>query len=216
MTQPSTTAPGALPPPRPSPRPWQRMLSGRRLDLFDPDPADIEIVDIAHGLARVARWNGQTDGAHAFSVAQHSVLVDTLFCALADREPGRQERLAALLHDAPEFVLGDLISPFKAALGNTYRALEARLLDAVGQRFACEAAMADPALKSVIKTADRISAYYEAVELVRFAPHEAAGFFGTPPVLPPALQRELTALAPQPAEAAQRDFLQRFAQIAAL
>jgi 5'-deoxynucleotidase YfbR-like HD superfamily hydrolase len=107
-------------PPR---RAWQRMLSGRRLDLLDPAPADIAIEDIAHGLARVARWNGQTLGAYAFSVAQHSLLVDEITGARDPQWPA-QWRLAALLHDAPEYVIGDLISPFKTAIGLDYKAFE--------------------------------------------------------------------------------------------
>lgn len=197
-------------------RPWQQMLSGRRLDLFAPEPADIDIIDIAHGLARVARWNGQTDGAHAFSVAQHSVIVDRLFCALSPDQPQPDARLAALLHDAPEFVLGDLISPFKAALGDTYRELENRLERAVAARFAFADALQRPGVKATIKAADRISAYYEAVQLVRFAGEEAAGFFGSPPDLPAGLTRELTDLEPEPAETAQEVFLQRFRQINAV
>ena len=87
------------------------MLSGRRLDLLDPSPVDVEREDIAHGLARVARWNGQTSGDHAYSVAQHSLLV----AALLDGEasPVRpRDRLFALLHDAPEYVIGDIVGPF--------------------------------------------------------------------------------------------------------
>ena len=72
------------------------MLSGRRLDLLEPSPLDIEIADIAHGLARVARWNGQTKGPHAFSVAQHSVLVERLVSELSPRL-AREGRLMALL-----------------------------------------------------------------------------------------------------------------------
>src|SRR5262247_4644058 len=113
-----------------APRAWQRMLSGRRLDLLNPSPLDIEIEDIAHGLARVARWNGQTKGAHAFSVAQHCLLVEALI-AHAEKNLDRQARLAALLHDAPEYVIGDMISPFKAALGLDYKAFENRLLAAI-------------------------------------------------------------------------------------
>src|ERR1700740_1799271 len=77
-------------------RAWQRLLSGRRLDLLDPSPLDVEIEDIAHGLARVARWNGQTEGAHIFSVAQHTLLVDTV---ARTRWPSldRHARLAVLL-----------------------------------------------------------------------------------------------------------------------
>src|SRR6185312_13495858 len=97
------------------PRAWQRMLSGRRLDLLEPSPLDIEIEDIAHGLARVARWNGQTKGLHAFSVAQHSVLVERLVADLSPRL-SREARLMALLHDAPEYVVGDPLALSKPLL----------------------------------------------------------------------------------------------------
>src|SRR5471030_2844414 len=116
------------------PRAWQRMLSGRRLDLLDPSPMDIEIEDIAHGLARVARWNGQTKGDHSFSVAQHCILVEQIVSGL-NPAAGRDWRLMALLHDAPEYVIGDLISPFKAAVGIDYKDLELRLLTAIHIRF---------------------------------------------------------------------------------
>src|SRR5206468_4952245 len=78
-------------------RAWQRMLSGRRLDLLDPSPLDIEIADIAHGLARVARWNGQTSGAHIFSVAQHTLLVETVMREQMQRVDVRC-RIAVTLH----------------------------------------------------------------------------------------------------------------------
>ena len=113
---------------------WQRMLSGRRLDLLDPSPLDIEIADIAHGLARVARWNGQTSGAHIFSVAQHTLLVEAVMREQMPRVDARF-RLAALLHDAPEYVIGDMISPFKAVLGGDYKVVEKRLLAAIHIRF---------------------------------------------------------------------------------
>src|SRR5436309_9295481 len=120
--------------PENSPRVWQRMLSGRRLDLLDPSPLDIEVSDIAHGLARVARWNGQTSGEHAFSVAQHSLLVEALFCDLVP-EASADARLAALLHDAPEYVIGDMISPFKSVMGGSYKDCELRLQRAIHLRF---------------------------------------------------------------------------------
>src|SRR5438105_13605677 len=115
-------------------RAWQRMLSGRRLDLLDPSPLDIEIADIAHGLARVARWNGQTSGAHIFSVAQHTLLVE---CVLREQVPrvDLRFRLAALLHDAPEYVIGDMISPVKAVIGGDYKVVERRLMSAIRIRF---------------------------------------------------------------------------------
>ncbi|MGE3866335.1 MAG: HD domain-containing protein, partial [Hyphomonadaceae bacterium] len=155
------------------------MLSGRRLDLLDPSPLDIEIEDIAHGLARVARWNGQTRAENAFSVAEHSIIVERL---VADLDPGvgRRWRLAALLHDAPEYVIGDMISPFKAALGLDYRAFEARLAAAIHIRFGLPATLPTP-IKALIKRADEICAYFEAVQLAGFSDKEARRFFGTPP-----------------------------------
>ncbi|HVV26686.1 MAG TPA: HD family hydrolase [Rhizomicrobium sp.] len=161
------------------PRAWQRMLSGRRLDLLEPSPLDVEIEDIAHGLARVARWNGQTRGAHAFSVAQHSVLVERLVTELSPRL-SREARLTALLHDAPEYVVGDLISPFKAAVGMNYKALEEKLQAAIHLRFGLPS-IVPPALKALLKRADHISAYYEATQLAGFSEAEAKPLFGSPP-----------------------------------
>src|SRR6185437_5082254 len=161
------------------PRAWQRMLSGRRLDLLDPSPLDIEIEDIAHGLARVARWNGQTIGEHAFSVAQHCVAVEDLTTKLS-RSIDRKGRLAALLHDAPEYVIGDLISPFKAAVGIDYKALERRLLSAIHIRFGLPARLSAE-LSQAIKRADTIAAYFEATQLAGFSEAEAKPFFGVPP-----------------------------------
>jgi len=160
------------------PRAWQRMLSGRRLDLLDPTPVDIEIEDIAHGLAFVARWNGQTVGDWPYSVAEHSLLVEALFAA---ENPGiaPRWRLAALLHDAPEYVIGDMISPVKSAVGPGYAALEERLAAAIHLRFGLPAIL--PALiKKQIKKADRISAWLEATRIAGFKEPEADKFFGRP------------------------------------
>ncbi|MEZ5798657.1 MAG: HD family hydrolase [Paracoccaceae bacterium] len=159
-------------------RAWQRMLSGRRLDLLDPTPVDIEIEDIAHGLAFVARWNGQTRGDWPYSVAEHSLLVEALFTrtnpAIAPRW-----RLAALLHDAPEYVIGDMISPVKAAVGPGYGALDERLTAAVHLRFGLPAVLPAP-IKKAIKAADRVSAWLEAVQIAGFTEPEADRFFGKP------------------------------------
>ncbi|MFN3522351.1 MAG: YfbR-like 5'-deoxynucleotidase [Phenylobacterium sp.] len=161
------------------PRAWQRMLSGRRLDLLDPSPMDIEVEDIAHGLARVARWNGQTVGEHAFSVAQHSVVVEEIVAHVQpDIEP--RWRLAALLHDASEYVIGDMISPFKAALGYDYKAFEERLETAIHVRFGLPA-KTPAAIKKLIKQADRACAFFEATQLAGFTHEEALSFFGAPP-----------------------------------
>ena len=190
------------------PRAWQRMLSGRRLDLLDPSPVDIEIEDIAHGLSRVARWNGQTAGAHAFSVAQHCVLVETLV-AVFRPQIDRRWRLAALLHDAPEYVIGDMISPFKAALGIDYHAFEERLERAIHIRFGLPPQV--PAWVSrLIKRADRASAFLEATQLAGFTEAEAARFFGRPRGLKgPGVERFFR-LAPWPAERAKAEYLRRF------
>lgn len=161
-----------------APRAWQRMLSGRRLDLLDPSPLDIEIEDIAHGLARVARWNGQTQGDHAFSVAQHCVLVEQIFAHCNDR-PTKQLRLVALLHDAPEYVIGDMISPFKAALGLNYKAFEHRLMAAIHIRFGLPPKTGNET-EALIKQADKMAAYLEATQLAGFAIPEAEKFFGRP------------------------------------
>ena len=161
-----------------APRAWQRMLSGRRLDLLDPSPLDIEIEDIAHGLARVARWNGQTKGDHAFSVAQHCVLVEQIF-AHCNNHPSKQLRLTALLHDAPEYVIGDMISPFKAALGLNYKAFEHRLMAAIHIRFGLPPKASDET-EMLIKQADKMAAYLEATQLAGFAIPEAEKLFGRP------------------------------------
>ncbi len=161
-------------------RAWQRMLSGRRLDLLDPSPFDIEIEDIARGLARVARWNGQTSGDHAFSVAEHSVIVEELFFKL-NPEASKAERLTALLHDAAEYVVGDMISPFKNALGLDYRAFENRLEEAIHIRFGLPAQI--PArLKKSIKLCDIYCAWLEATQIAGFSVEEAKQFFKTPPL----------------------------------
>lgn len=184
------------------------MLSGRRLDLLDPSALDVEIEDIAHGLARVARWNGQTSGQHIFSVAQHTLLVD----AIARRRTSldRRARLAILLHDAPEYVIGDMITPFKAVLGDGYKAIERRLLAAIHLRFGLPAAL--PAeLTKLIKSADRGAAYLEATRLAGFGDVEAKRFFGTPPEVPPKLERDY--LTPWTAEDAEARYLQSFTAI---
>jgi 5'-deoxynucleotidase YfbR-like HD superfamily hydrolase len=175
------------------------MLSGRRLDLLDPSPLDIEIADIAHGLARVARWNGQTSGAHIFSVAQHTLLVEAVLRQQMPRIDIKF-RLAALLHDAPEYVIGDMISPFKAVIGGDYKVVEKLppvLADAITQ---------------AIKAADRGAAYLEATHLAGFAEAEAKRLFGKDPGLPEPTVREY--LTPWTAAKAEKQFLARFGAVA--
>jgi 5'-deoxynucleotidase YfbR-like HD superfamily hydrolase len=194
------------------PRAWQRMLSGRRLDLLDPSPLDVEITDIAHGLARVARWNGQTIGDHAFSVAQHSLVVEDI-AGLLDPSLTPCQRLVVLLHDAPEYVIGDMISPFKAVMGGDYKVVEKRLDNAIHRRFGLEK-YATERLKKLAKRADLISAYFEAVELAGFTAEEAKRIFG----VPKGIGRQtstgpLFGLDPLPTVAAEAAFLARFQQL---
>lgn len=194
------------------PRAWQRMLSGRRLDLLDPSPLDVEITDIAHGLARVARWNGQTVGDHAFSVAQHCLVVEDI-AGLLEPELTACQRLIVLLHDAPEYVIGDMISPFKAVMGGDYKTVEKRLADAIHRRFGLEKHDTER-LKKLAKKADLISAYFEAVELAGFTTEEAKRIFG----VPRGIGRQ-TATGPQlgldplPTVAAEEAFVNRFQQL---
>jgi 5'-deoxynucleotidase YfbR-like HD superfamily hydrolase len=190
-------------------RAWQRMLSGRRLNLLDPSPLDVEIADIAHGIARVARWNGQTTGAHIFSVAQHTLLVEAI-ARLRVPRLDRSRRLAVLLHDAPEYVIGDMISPFKAVIGDAYKAVEQRLLTAIHLRFGLPARLPEEVTR-LIKAADREAAYLEATRLAGFAATEARRFFGPPPAIPPATERDY--LSPWPAERAQARYLKRFSEL---
>jgi uncharacterized protein len=184
------------------------MLSGRRLDLLDPSPMDVEIEDIAHGLARVARWNGQTRGPHVFSVAQHSLLVEEVAGAI-EPELGPEARLVVLLHDAPEYVIGDIISPFKAVLGDGYKGIENRILAAIHLRFGLPSAAPKP-LAALAKTADKASAYWEATRLAGFAEAEAARFFGRPPIEPAGID---ALIAPWTAGEAQDAFLARFREL---
>jgi 5'-deoxynucleotidase YfbR-like HD superfamily hydrolase len=191
------------------PRAWQRMLSGRRLDLLDPTPVDIEIEDIAHGLAFVARWNGQTLGDYPYSVAEHSLLVEDLFARM---NPGiaPRWRLAALLHDAPEYVIGDMISPVKAAVGPGYGALDERLAAAIHLRFGLPAAIPAP-IKKAIKAADKVSAWLEATQIAGFSAAEADRFFGKPD---PALVKGLS-IHPRPPVEVRAAYLRRHAALLA-
>ncbi len=185
------------------------MLSGRRLDLLDPSPLDIELEDIAHGLARVARWNGQTHGEHIFSVAQHALLVEALARVKQPRLDARC-RIAVLLHDAPEYVIGDMISPFKAVIGDSYKAVEKRLLAAIHLRFGLPARLPEE-LTASIKAADRHAAYLEATKLAGFEDEEARKFFGQPAQVTASFVRDY--LTPWPAGTAEQKFLTRIEQL---
>ncbi|MFN4287436.1 MAG: HD family hydrolase [Brevundimonas sp.] len=181
------------------------MLSGRRLDLLDPSPMDIEIEDIAHGLARVARWNGQTTGDHPFSVAQHSLIVERIVCHIRP-ELETKWKLAALIHDASEYVIGDMISPFKSALGFSYKDFEARLEGAIHVRFGLPPK--NPVeIKKLIKKADRACAFFEATQLAGFGREESLKLFGAPPA---GLDIHLE---PEPTSVAQRAYLARFHEL---
>lgn len=189
-------------------RAWQRMLSGRRLDLINPSAMDIEIEDIAHGLSRVARWNGQTTGDHAFSVAQHSVIVEKI-CRTLEPDADRVWLMAALLHDASEYVVGDMISPFKNALGVDYRAFEDKLMQAIHIRFGLPAVIT-PQLKKFVKRADKISAYLEATQIAGFSDLESRKFFGPPP-----LTIQDWKIEPLSANEAKAQYIARFSELLA-
>jgi len=189
------------------PRAWQRMLSGRRLDLLDPSPLDVEVTDIAHGLARVARWNGQTHGEYAYSVAQHCLLVEDIFGRLYP-SASAQDRLQALLHDAAEYVIGDMISPFKAVMGGQYEEIEERLQRAIRMRYSLPVTLSKK-LQQNIKRADRIAAFFEAVKLAGFSEVEATRYFDRP--------RKISAqdldLIPRPTGHIEGGFLARFSSL---
>lgn len=191
-------------------RAWQRMLSGRRLDLLDPSPMDVELSDIAHGLARVARWNGQTRGDHAFSVAQHCLVVEQVF-RIQNPDCSAEHCQMALLHDAPEYVIGDMISPFKSVVGGGYKAVEQRLEAAIHLRFALPP-HPTAAIKALIKKADTVSAYFEATRLAGFAESEAKKFFGQPR----GITAEMIPIQPMATAEAQERFSARFHEIEAM
>ena len=198
-------------PAKTAPRAWQRMLSGRRLDLLDPSPLDVELEDIAHGLARVARWNGQTKGAHIFSVAQHVLLVEAL---ARQKVPGLDARgcLAVLLHDAAEYVIGDMISPFKAVIGDSYKVVENRLLAAIHIRFGLPTKLPET-LHKLTKAADSNAAYLESTRLAGFEEAEARKFFGAPPKYSAAMERDY--LTPWPASTAEKRLRERVRKLLA-
>jgi 5'-deoxynucleotidase YfbR-like HD superfamily hydrolase len=191
-----------------APRAWQRMLSGRRLDLLDPSPLDIEVEDIAHGLARVARWNGQTEGPHIYSVAQHSLFVEAI--ARQRAAIGRKRRLAALLHDASEYVIGDMISPFKAVIGDAYKSVENRILAAIHIRFGLPPTLPED-LVTLIKASDRAAAHIESIRLAGFSAAEAQRYFGRVPDIPVLIERDY--VTPWPADVAQARYLERFEKL---
>ena len=192
---------------QPPARAYQRMLSGRRLDILAPSPLDIEIEDIAHGLARVSRWNGQTTGRYGYSVAQHSVLVERLFSRNSPAMP-QKWRLACLLHDAAEYVIGDMITPFKAALGTDYKKIEKRLEEAVHIRFSLPAILPQK-IEFAIKRADRMSAYIEATQIAGFSADEAVKLFTRPRGTPADFD-----ITPLPPHAAAKAFLRQFTLLA--
>ena len=184
-------------------RAWQRMLSGRRLNILEPSPLDIEIDDIAHGLSRLARWNGQTSGRYAFSVAQHSVLVENIFHMNSSKLPNNW-RLACLLHDAPEYVISDMITPLKSALGSAYQNIEEKLQQAIHIRFGLPALLPEVITKS-IKRADKMAAWVEATQIAGFMPGEANKIFRKPKGTPNDI-----ILVPHSPKKAEEVFIRRF------
>ena len=186
-------------------RAWQRMLSGRKLDILSPSPFDIEIEDIALGLSRVTRWNGQTIGKHPYSVAQHSVLVEKLF-NIEYPDLDKKWNLAALLHDAPEYVIGDLITPFKYALNNSYRFVEDNLMKAIYLRFGLPALLPKN-IEYKIKKIDKALAWFEAIDLAGYKEKEASQIIKKPNLN---FEHQIIALSANDIE---KRFLKRFQEI---
>ena len=187
-------------------RAWQRMLSGRKLDILSPSPLDVEIEDIALGLSRVTRWNGQTTGKHPYSVAQHSVLVEKLF-NIEYPDLDKKWNLAALLHDAPEYVIGDLITPFKYALNNSYRFVENNLIKAIYLRFGLPALLPKN-IESKIKKIDKALAWFEAIDLAGYKEKEASQIIKKPNLI--SKHQNIIALSANDVE---KKFLKRFQEI---
>ena len=187
-------------------RAWQRMLSGRKLDILSPSPLDIEIEDIALGLSRVTRWNGQTLGNHAYSVAQHSVIVEEVFNF---EYPNLNKRwyLAALLHDAPEYVIGDLITPFKYALNNSYRHVEDNLMKAIHIRFGLPPEL-PKLIASKIKKIDKAVAWYEAINVAGYNKKEAMVILKKP-----VLKYNIEKISPIRPNIIAKKFLKRFSEL---
>ena len=187
-------------------RAWQRMLSGRKLDILSPSPFDIEIEDIALGLSRVMRWNGQTTGKHPYSVAQHSMLVEELF-NIEHPDLDKKWNLAALLHDAPEYVIGDLITPFKYALNNSYRYVENNLMKAIYLRFGLPASLPKH-IESKIKKIDKALAWFEAIDLAGYKENEASQI-----IKKPNLNSKHQIIIALSANDVEKKFLKRFKEI---
>ena len=164
------------------PRSWQRMLSGRRLDLLDPSPLDIEIEDIARGISRVARWNGQTSGEYPLSVAQHSVIVAELLKSYHENIEIKWQ-LAALLHDAAEYIISDMITPLKSFLGEEYIQLEEKIQSAINIRFSLPGEIPKKIYK-LIKNCDRQTAFIEAIQLAGFTLKDAKKTLKMPKLIP--------------------------------
>lgn len=186
---------------------WQRMLSGRRLNLANPSMLDVEIEDIAHGLARIARWNGQTISEWSMSVAEHSLLVERLVGEATPRID-RRWRLAALLHDASEYVLGDMIGPLKQHLGSQWRQLEDRLQEEVHLRFGLPAVLPED-VHGQVKQGDLTAAWLEATQLAGYTEKEAGRRWRRP-------RRKATLairLEPMPPRPAADAFVARFRQL---
>ena len=187
------------------------MLSGRRLDLLDPSPLDVEIEDIAHGLARVARWNGQTERrAHFFRRA-------ALAAGRDHRAPAApistaRPRSRVLLHDAPEYVIGDMISPFKAVIGDAYKAVEARLLAAIHLRFGLPADAAGRSRRPDQGRRPSARAFSRRRGLPDFREPKRGG--SSAPRRSSPRPSSATTSRPGPPETAEARFLERFAKLA--
>lgn len=124
---------------------WMNTLSNTQFDIFDPEPSNVSIHDIAHALSNVCRYSGQC--MFFYSVAEHSLLMSKL--APSDL------KLFALLHDAAEAYMGDMIRPHKKIFTD-FVTVEKHLIRAIFQAFGIEAFLDNVEAKAEIKRLDNI------------------------------------------------------------
>lgn len=112
---------------------------GKYIDLLDPDPSVIEIEEIAHRLSNICRWLGGTK--YHYSVAQHSSII----CDLVPKDIAMQ----ALLHDATEAYMGDLVTPLKVHFPD-FAKMEDNLWAAIADKFGLPREL-DPRIRAADK-----------------------------------------------------------------
>jgi 5'-deoxynucleotidase YfbR-like HD superfamily hydrolase len=174
-----------------------RTVSGRIIDLRDPDPESINIDDIAHALSIEPRFAGHTP--KLYTVAQHSLQV-SVAC--------QQFPLEALLHDAAEYLLKDIPKPLKQLLGETYAVIERRLEFAICQRFRLRRVAAGEVLDwpAAVHRADRFILQAEMHDLLGVGELPKFADFDLVPT-------SLSRIEPLPTNVVKPLFLTRFSEL---